>query len=154
MSGLRYEQWQVARYDVRTNTATVNDVTLPMPLHGWRPAQDADIRVMLDHRGNITHFAPTLTGVEALSKSVEEFRDNMAMHEDDVVNPKHYMAHDIEVSEMMIRVFGVEAYIDFCKINSFKYRMRAGLKKGASIIQDIQKAKWYEAKIQELKQKL
>lgn len=78
MSGLKYEQWQVARYDVRTNTATVNDVTLPMPLHGWRPAQDSDIRVMLDHRGNITHFAPTLTGVEALSKSVEEFRQGMA----------------------------------------------------------------------------
>lgn len=49
---------------------------------------------------------------------------------------------------MMISVYGVEKVIDFCRINSFKYRMRAGHKD--DIESDIKKALWYENKASEL----
>ncbi len=49
----------------------------------------------------------------------------------DNVNPSHYKDGDKEVWEMMIDVFGLEAYLSFCKVNAFKYRMRAGKKDGA-----------------------
>ena len=81
MTGLRYEQWQLARYDVRTNTATVNGITLEMPLHGWRPAQDSDIRVIIDHKGRITHFAPLIPGAQALGNAVKKFFEEQAQPE-------------------------------------------------------------------------
>jgi hypothetical protein len=52
---------------------------------------------------------------------------------------------------MMIDVYGKEAFINFCEINAFKYRMRAGLKETESIVEDIEKAKWYENKANELR---
>jgi hypothetical protein len=49
---------------------------------------------------------------------------------------------------MMIALYGKEKFLVFCELNAFKYRMRAGYKGDAS--QDIEKAKWYEAKMKEL----
>ena len=37
--------------------------------------------------------------------------------------------------------FGDRAVMDFCKLNSYKYRFRADKKNGA---EDIKKAEWYE----------
>jgi hypothetical protein len=48
----------------------------------------------------------------------------------------------------MLSIYGKEAVIHFCLLNSFKYRMRAGLKDDA--IRDIEKALWYEKKAKEL----
>ena len=70
----------------------------------------------------------------------------------DNVNPSHYKDGDKEVWEMMIDVFGLEAYLSFCKVNAFKYRMRAGKKDGADYTDDIKKAIWYETQAKELKQ--
>ena len=53
---------------------------------------------------------------------------------------------------MMVETFGVEAVINFCECNEFKYRWRAGLKEGNALEQDIAKAKWYEAKARELRE--
>ena len=64
------------------------------------------------------------------------------------VNPEHYKQGDKEVWQMMIELFGVEAFKNFCKLNAFKYRMRAGYKDDAK--QDINKAIWYEKKLKEL----
>lgn len=67
----------------------------------------------------------------------------------DIIRPAHYQS-DVEVWEQMIRIWGVEQFIIYCKINAFKYRMRAGKKPGNSIHDDIEKALWYEKKIEEL----
>lgn len=71
----------------------------------------------------------------------------------DNVNPSHYKDGDKEVWQMMVDVFGVEAYMNFCKLNAFKYRMRAGKKEGSYMGDDIKKAMWYERQILELKNK-
>lgn len=60
----------------------------------------------------------------------------------------HYNQQPIEVIDMMLAVYGKEAVIHFCLLNSFKYRMRAGHKDDA--VKDIEKALWYEKKAKEL----
>ena len=73
------------------------------------------------------------------------------MNEYDNVNPAHYKSGDKEVWEMMIDVFGKEKYLAFCELNAFKYRMRAGKKPSALVLDEISKAMWYETQIEELK---
>lgn len=60
-----------------------------------------------------------------------------------VNHPDHYNDYDVEVIEMMERIFGHEAVINFCRLNAFKYRMRAGHKDGNSLEQDLKKERWY-----------
>ena len=69
----------------------------------------------------------------------------------DNVNPSHYKDGDKEVWEMMIDVYGLDAYLNFCLLNAFKYRMRAGKKQGADYSDDIKKAIWYETQAKKLK---
>lgn len=59
-----------------------------------------------------------------------------------VDHPEHYSFGGLEVIEMMVQCFGWGAVMEFCYMNAFKYRMRAG-KKGDAM-QDIRKAEWYE----------
>ena len=68
-----------------------------------------------------------------------------------IESPKHYNNQQMEVWEMMLKLFGKEKFLAFCQLNSFKYRMRAGLKPGNEIHEDIEKALWYENKINTLK---
>lgn len=67
----------------------------------------------------------------------------------DEVRPDHYKSDGLETWEQMVKLFGVHDFMIFCKLNAFKYRMRAG-KKTPDPTTDIEKAKWYEQKIQEL----
>jgi hypothetical protein len=67
------------------------------------------------------------------------------------INPNHYKASGIETWEMMLKIWGTEAFIKHCEMCAFKYRMRAGLKQGASVETDLAKANWYEAKAKMLK---
>lgn len=67
---------------------------------------------------------------------------------EEVNNPEHYNNMTMEVIDMMETIWGKEALILFCEMNSFKYRMRAGNKFDGS--QDIKKAKWYDFKRKEL----
>lgn len=55
-----------------------------------------------------------------------------------VNHPQHYATYDVETLDMMIRIWGIQETISFCKLNAFKYRMRAGHKDNAQ--QDIDKA--------------
>ena len=66
------------------------------------------------------------------------------MNMEQVNHPQHYTTYDVETLDMMIRI----ETISFCKLNAFKYRMRAGHKDNAQ--QDIDKALWYENKMKEL----
>lgn len=60
-----------------------------------------------------------------------------------VNHPNHYNKYDIEVLDMMERIWGRDALINFCRMNAFKYRMRMGEKPTSSIEQDLAKEKFY-----------
>lgn len=68
-----------------------------------------------------------------------------------VNHPQHYLKGGRECIDVMIEKYGVEAVINFCECNSFKYRWRAGLKPGNAEGIDQQKALWYENKAKELR---
>ena len=74
--------------------------------------------------------------------------DGLSPKKNIVNHPQHYTTYDVETIEMMLRIWGVQETISFCKLNAFKYRMRAGHKDNAE--QDIKKALWYENKMKEL----
>ena len=44
--------------------------------------------------------------------------------------PDHYRTHGMECIKEMLLVFGKEATLNFCKLNVWKYRYRAGAKGG------------------------
>lgn len=61
-------------------------------------------------------------------------------------HPAHYQGR-FECIDEMVALFGVEAVVNFCKLNAYKYRFRAAMKGGE---EDIKKAEWYVAKAAEL----
>lgn len=70
------------------------------------------------------------------------------------VDPPHYTVGSIEVIDMMVRIWGEQRVADYCEINAFKYRMRIGKKPHQTLEQELDKAKWYEAKAEELRSKM
>lgn len=70
------------------------------------------------------------------------------------INPPHYQKFHKETYEMMIDIWGLEAFINHCEMSAFKYRMRAGDKEDQPYKRDIKKAQWYEQKAQECREKL
>jgi len=70
------------------------------------------------------------------------------------VDPPHYTVGSIEVIDMMVRIWGEQRVADYCEINAFKYRMRIGKKPHQTLEQELKKAKWYEAKAEELRSKM
>ena len=71
-----------------------------------------------------------------------------------VDHPSHYNQYDIEVIDMIIKIWGPEAAALWCDITAFKYRMRMGTKPDNSIEQDIKKEQWYLNKSKEIKTSL
>ena len=71
--------------------------------------------------------------------------------EKNVNHPDHYNTHQLECIDEMVIVFGIDAVIDFCKCNAWKYRYRAGNKD--DIEQDLAKSDWYINKAEELQKK-
>lgn len=71
-----------------------------------------------------------------------------------VNHPSHYNKYDVEVIDMMERIWGPEAMITWCKLTAFKYRMRLGEKPENSVEQDLEKEKWYLEKAKEYENKL
>lgn len=63
---------------------------------------------------------------------------------DEKGNGAHWRAERVETVVLMEHAFGTVALTYFCEMNAFKYRLRAGKKKGQSIEQEIKKANWYE----------
>jgi hypothetical protein len=70
--------------------------------------------------------------------------------EDNVNHPKHYTMYPIEVIDMMVNIWGTKKVANYCFINAFKYRMRAGIKNN-NIDEDLAKEKWYLKKAWELR---
>ena len=71
-----------------------------------------------------------------------------------VNHPTHYNQYDIEVIDMIIKIWGPEAAALWCDITAFKYRMRMGTKPDNSIEQDIKKEQWYLNKSKEIRDNL
>ena len=80
-----------------------------------------------------------------------------------VNHPKHYNNYDVEVVDMMEKIWGTKATMDWCKMTAYKYRMRMGTKPGnyespeamkAKLLEDFNKEQWYLKKADELKSKL
>ena len=70
---------------------------------------------------------------------------------DNVNHPNHYNREGaIECLDEMRIVFGVDALMDFCLLNAWKYRYRAADKNGS---EDIAKSDFYMNKYKELKER-
>ena len=56
--------------------------------------------------------------------------DKIVPQKEAVHHPDHYNIHKYECIVEMIAVFGIQAVMDFCKINVWKYRYRTSAKNG------------------------
>lgn len=65
-----------------------------------------------------------------------------------VNNPAHYQADGVSCIDIMIKLYGKEAVLNFCMLNSFKYQWRCNHKNNCK--EDLQKARWYMNKYLEL----
>lgn len=59
---------------------------------------------------------------------------------DPVNHPSHYETGKFECIDVMVETMGIDATMEFCVCNAFKYLYRHKRKNG---IQDLEKAKWY-----------
>jgi hypothetical protein len=73
---------------------------------------------------------------------------------ENVNHPNHYNTYDVEVIDMMERIWGPEKTAVFCELNAFKYRMRMGTKPTSPVTEDLEKEVWYLNKMKELKNKI
>lgn len=80
--------------------------------------------------------------------------ESQPMEPEWVNHPLHYNNYNIEVIDMMEKIWGTAACYFFCTLNAFKYRMRMGTKPGEGLVKDIEKEQWYLRKAEELKEKL
>lgn len=70
-----------------------------------------------------------------------------------VDHPFHYnRSGAIECIDEMELVFGLEATANFCLLNCWKYRYRAGLKNNG--YEDLEKSDWYMNRYKELREKI
>lgn len=113
---------------------------------------DYDAKDVADSRINANRTTPKVENI------VGCYRENKGTHlrtpEYEMVNhPQHYNNYDVEVIDMMEKIFGKEETAVFCKLNAFKYRMRAGTKPNTPVEEDLKKEKWYLNKKKELDNK-
>lgn len=71
----------------------------------------------------------------------------------DFVNPSHYKKFEKETYEMMIAIWGEDAYIKHCEMCAFKYKLRAGEKPDQPVERDLEKANWYLEMANKLRKK-
>ena len=104
----------------------------------------------------------------ALKKALDEIKDDdnkgthLRTHIDkesqaqyEMVNhPQHYNNYDVEVIDMMEKIFGLYDTYAFCKLNAFKYRMRAGTKPSTPAQQDLDKEQWYLTRAENIKSRM
>lgn len=94
-----------------------------------------------------------LERIEEATRNIQNLSIPLTEHYEEVNHPDHYNVYDVEVVEMMERIFGIEETMSWCKLNAFKYRMRAGEKPTSTVEKDLKKEKWCLNKYRELKSK-
>lgn len=95
-----------------------------------------------------------LERIEEATRNIQNLSIPVIEHYEEINHPDHYNVYDVEVVDMMERIFGIEETMSWCKLNAFKYRMRAGEKPTSTIEKDIKKEKWCLNKYKELKSKI
>jgi hypothetical protein len=95
-----------------------------------------------------------LERIEEATRNIQNLSIPLTEHYEEVNHPDHYNVYDVEVVEMMERIFGIEETMSWCKLNAFKYRMRAGEKPTSTVEKDLKKEKWCLNKYRELKSKI
>lgn len=65
-----------------------------------------------------------------------------------VNHPEHYKIGDLECLDVMLHLYGKEAILHFCMLNSFKYQWRCNVK--GKCVEDLKKSRWYLNKYLEL----
>ena len=78
-------------------------------------------------------------------------QDVLSEEKYDYTNPSHYKSMGKETFEMMIDIWGKEAFIKHCEMCAFKYRMRMGAKPDQPLERELSKVEWYENKAKELR---
>lgn len=91
-------------------------------------------------------FGPVVTPEEMVDIHAMEDMSNrncrcVVQHEQVVDHPDHYKHGTFEVIDELVMVFGLEATINFCMMNAWKYRARAPFKGKPE--QDMEKADRY-----------
>ena len=71
-----------------------------------------------------------------------------AEQKESVYHPEHYKVGNLECIDAMLALYGKEAVLSFCQLNSFKYQWRCNRKDNCK--EDLQKARWYMNKFLEL----
>lgn len=100
---------------------------------------------------------------DELAKDIKNAMAKAKQNYEMVNHPKHYNNYDVEVVDMMEKIWGTKATMEWCKMTAYKYRMRMGTKPGendspeamkAKLLEDFNKEQWYLKKADELKSKL
>ena len=102
---------------------------------------------------NIIPRINELNRLEEETRKIQNLPLDVTKPYEEVNHPDHYNVYDVEVVEMMERIFGIEETMSWCKLNAFKYRMRAGEKPTSTVEKDLKKEKWCLNKYKELKSK-
>lgn len=101
---------------------------------------------------NMAGLAKSVSASDELCSN--PYMGDISAHVEDyekVNHPKHYNSYDVEVVDMMRRIWGSEKTAIWCELNAFKYRMRMGLKPGSSFDEDLAKEQWYLNKAKEIR---
>ena len=114
----------------------------------------------IDVMNKARKIASSITGKD-LNKPKKTINDVLPVENADtnttyemVDHPTHYNQYDIEVIDMIVRIWGPEIAALWCDITAFKYRMRMGTKPDNSIEQDIKKEQRYLKKSKEIRENL
>lgn len=86
-------------------------------------------------------FTKVIDNIELVSEAKEPEKEN-------VNHPSHYNQGKYEVIEEMRLLFGDEQVKSFCRLNAYKYQMRANYKGKKE--EDLAKADWYLTYIEKM----
>ena len=106
---------------------------------------------LTDHMATLTDYGKKMLEVGKKAGKIVTGKDT---EYEMVDHPSHYNQYDIEVIDMIIKIWGPEAAALWCDITAFKYRMRMGTKPDNSIEQDIKKEQLYLNKSKEIRENL
>lgn len=139
------------KYDAHADKIGYADAPTSPMLNNTMIFKDLSPEAMEKLKNVISPVANSI--LERLDQTVNSLKNKDAEYE--MVNhPSHYNQYDIEVIDMIIKIWGPEAAALWCDITAFKYRMRMGTKPDNSIEQDIKKEQWYLNKSKEIKENL
>ena len=137
---------------VGTNSC-VNVKVDTLPERKGKPIQKQELKTYIERGKQI------MDRLEGTMPEKAPKEDNYEM----VNHPQHYNNYDVEVVDMMEKIWGTKATMEWCKMTAYKYRMRMGTKPAEDdtkeamqkkLMEDFNKEQWYLEKAKELSSKL